>query len=62
MREPVRRACGALCGAILAVGATACGGPSKPPMVPDAPDPAFTGDAGGDLPSVAPSPPPAPKR
>jgi hypothetical protein len=32
----------------------ACAGNSKPPMVPDSPDPAL-GDAGPDMPSSAPA-------
>jgi hypothetical protein len=40
--------------AALALGA--CGGASKPPMVPDAPDPAL-GDGGADTPSTAAPPP-----
>jgi hypothetical protein len=33
-----------------------CGGSSKPPMVPDAPDPALGVDGGADTPAAAPSP------
>ena len=53
MREPVRRAWGALAVVLLGT-VTACGGASKPPMVPDAPDPTFTGDAGADTPASVP--------
>jgi hypothetical protein len=31
-----------------------CGGSSKPPMVPDAPDPALSVDGGADTPAAAP--------
>jgi hypothetical protein len=41
--------------AILFAGAAACGGASKPPMVPDAPDPALAGDAGADTPATTPA-------
>jgi hypothetical protein len=54
MTEPVRRAFGALVLVIVVAGVAACGGASKPPMVPDAPDPAVTGDAGADTPTTAP--------
>jgi hypothetical protein len=62
MREPVRRALLALVGAIVVVGAAACGGSSKPPMVPDAPDPALAGDAGAPAPASPPVSMPAPPK
>ena len=42
------------------IAAAACGGGSKPPMVPDAPDPAL-GDGGADTPTTAPAPAPGKK-
>ncbi|MGO8992857.1 MAG: hypothetical protein ACLQVI_05990 [Polyangiaceae bacterium] len=42
---------------IAGLALAACGGSSKPPMVPDAPDPALGGDGGveGPAPAAAPS-------
>jgi hypothetical protein len=56
MREPVWSARRVLVGAVLVAGVVGCGGgSSKPPMVPDAPDPAVTGDAGAPAPASPPS-------
>ncbi len=52
MRQPGRIAWGALVVGLLVA---ACGGASKPPMVPDAPDPAIGADGGADTPT-APAP------
>jgi hypothetical protein len=41
--------------AISVAGLAACGGASKPPMVPDAPDPALVGDAGAEPPPATPA-------
>jgi len=47
MMQPVRRVLGGALGAVVfALMVVACGGGSKPPMVPDAPDPAAAVDAG----------------
>ncbi len=53
MREIVRLAMVGVVASALAM--AACAGGNKPPMVPDAPDPAV-GDAGPDLPQSAPVP------
>jgi hypothetical protein len=57
-RSACRRCTVAMIVVSLALGA--CGGGSKPPMVPDTPDPSFAVDAGADTPPPPP-PPPAPK-
>jgi hypothetical protein len=36
---------------LIVAGVAACGGASKPPMVPDAPDPALSVDGGADTPA-----------
>ena len=62
MRDPVwcaRRVVGALA---VGLAVTACGGGSKPPMVPDAPDPALVGDAGSDTPASPPAAAPLPAK
>jgi hypothetical protein len=52
MRQIVRLA---LVGIVtLGLATAACAGNSKPPMVPDSPDPAL-GDAGAEMPSSAPA-------
>ena len=48
MMQPVWRVVGAV---VVGLMVAACGGGSKPPMVPDAPDPSLGVDAGPDVPS-----------
>ncbi len=45
----------------MCLGGAGCGGSSKPPMIPDAPDPALGVDA-GDVQASAPAAPPVKKK
>ena len=60
-REAMRHFGWAVAFVVAGAVAAACGGARKPPMVPDAPDPALA-DGGADTPAAPATAPPAAKK